>query len=174
MTQFLTTGSLAFLMILTTGCSQTQQQSTAAHDADVKAIAADMLRWQSDFNSRDVAKALTHYADDAIVVVPGAPAASNADSRKALIQEMMSDPALHMTSTECPRIEVAASGDYGYAHCTYAMTVTNPVTKNPIDDRGTVVDIYKKQTDGTWKSISDVASSEVPPAAPPPSASAKK
>jgi ketosteroid isomerase-like protein len=166
MKQLLTAGLTAILVTLAAGCNQTSQQSAATHDADVKAITADMVRWQSDFNTRDLEKALTHYAADAVVVIPGAPAAGNAEARRALIKEMMSDPALHMTSTECPRVEVSGSGDYGYAQCTYAMTITDPVTKKPMNDRGNVVDVYKKQTDGSWKSVSDIATSEVPPPAP--------
>jgi hypothetical protein len=64
---------------------------------------------------------------------------------------------------EYPRYEVASSGDHGFTRCIYAMTVTDPATKKPVQDRGSVVEVYKKQADGYWKSVSDLAASEVPP-----------
>lgn|ERR1035438_9029365 len=163
----LTIVSVIVLFALATGCD-TAAKAPGTHDADIKAMTTDVLRWKSDFNTKDLDKLLSHYADDTVVVVPGMPVAKNAEARRAVIKEMISDPALNMTALDCPRVEVAQSGDYGYAQCTYAMTVTDPVTKKPMNDRGSVVEVYKKQPDGSWKSISDIAASEVPPMLPPP------
>ena len=43
------------------------------------------------------------------------------------------------------------------------MTVTNPKTKKPVDDKGTYVTVFKKQADGNWKAIEDMSTSEVAP-----------
>jgi ketosteroid isomerase-like protein len=167
MTRILTAVSTTFLFALATGCDQAAQQS-GTHDADVKAITDDVLRWKSDFNTKDLDKLLSHYADDTVVVIPGMPVAKNAETRRAAIKEMISDPALNISVLDCPRVEVAKSGDYGFAQCTYAMTVTDPGTKKPMNDKGSVVEVYKKQADGSWKSVSDIAASEVPPPPPAP------
>jgi hypothetical protein len=47
--------------------------------------------------------------------------------------------------------------------------VTDPQTKQIVNDHGSYVTTYRKQPDGTWKAIADIATSEVPPPAPPPS-----
>jgi hypothetical protein len=49
------------------------------------------------------------------------------------------------------------------------MTVTDPNTKQLINDHGTYVTTWRKQPDGTWKAVADIVTSEVPPPAPPPS-----
>jgi hypothetical protein len=43
------------------------------------------------------------------------------------------------------------------------MTVTDPKTKKAITDKGTYVTGYRKQTDGSWKAVSDINTSELPP-----------
>ena len=42
------------------------------------------------------------------------------------------------------------------------MTMTNPKTKKPVEDKGAYITVYKKQADGNWKAIEDVATSEIP------------
>jgi hypothetical protein len=41
--------------------------------------------------------------------------------------------------------------------------VTDPATKQPIHDKGSYATVYKKLADGTWKAVSDIASSATPP-----------
>ncbi len=43
------------------------------------------------------------------------------------------------------------------------MTMTNPKTKKPVEDKGSYVTVYKKQADGNWKAIEDINTSEVAP-----------
>jgi ketosteroid isomerase-like protein len=85
---------------------------------------------------------------------------------------MRADPALNMTALDCPIVQVAKSGDYGYAQCNYSFIVTDPATKKPINDKGGVVEVYKKQADGSWKTVEDIAWSEMAP--PPQPASGKR
>ena len=55
-----------------------------------------------------------------------------------------------------------------YTQGAYTLTLTDPVTKKPINDKGSYVTLYKKQPDGSWKAVSDIASSATPPSPPPP------
>jgi ketosteroid isomerase-like protein len=81
---------------------------------------------------------------------------------------MVADPALSL-KFHATKVEVAKSGDVDYTQGTYTMTVTDPKTKQLIHDHGSYVTTYRKQPDGTWKAVADIATSDVPPPAPPPS-----
>ena len=170
MLRILAAVSAVVLFTFAMGCSQIQQQS-GSHDADVKAITDDVLRWKSDLNTRDIDKALSHYAADTIVVVPGMPVARDAESRRTTLKEMIADPALNLASHECPQVEVSKSGDYGYAQCNDVMTATDPATGKPVTAKSGLVEVYRKQADGSWKTIADIAYPDAPPV---PSAKAGK
>ncbi|HTT65113.1 MAG TPA: hypothetical protein VMG35_24850 [Bryobacteraceae bacterium] len=56
-------------------------------------------------------------------------------------------------------------GDMAYTQGAYTMTMTDPASKKTVNDKGGYVTIYKKQADGSWKAVADIASSSNPPAA---------
>jgi uncharacterized protein (TIGR02246 family) len=154
------------LIALLAGCSDTTV-TTANTDADVKAIKDIEVQWNKDFAAKDGAKLASHYADDAVLMNPGAPPAKGkADIQKA-VTEMVADPAFALTFSN-ESVDVAKAGDMAYTKGVYTMTVTDPVTKKPVNDKGTYLTVYKKQADGSWKSVQDTAVSSVPPPAPPP------
>jgi len=100
-------------------------------------------------------------------MVPGLAAASGKDEIQKMLQGMVSDPALDL-KFEASKIEVANSGDLGYTRGTYTVTMTYSQTKKPIHDHGSYVTTYRKQADGSWKAVADIATSELPITAPAP------
>jgi hypothetical protein len=52
--------------------------------------------------------------------------------------------------------------------------MTDPQTRQVINDHGSYVTTYRKQPDGAWKAVADMATSEVPTPAPPPAPSKKR
>ena len=152
----------AALMI--TACNQAPD----THDADVKAIQSDDLQWNQDFVSKDADKLASHYADDAVLMVPGMPATSGKDAIHTALKQMASDPALSL-KFQASKVDVAKSGDLAYTQGSYTMTVTDPQTNQVINDHGSYVTTYRKQPDGTWKAVADIVTSEVPPPSSAPS-----
>ena len=67
---------------------------------------------------------------------------------------------------QASKVDVAKSGELGYTQGSYKMTVTDPVTHKVVNDHGSYVTAYRKQAEGSWKAVSDIATSEVPPAPP--------
>jgi uncharacterized protein (TIGR02246 family) len=133
----------------------------------MKAIKDDLAQWQKDFAAKDVDKLASHYSDDVLVVNPGSPVLKGREAAKTGYKGIVADPAFSLTF-EISGVEVAKSGDLAYAQGPFKMTMTDPATKKPIEDKGTYLEVYKKQADGSWKSAIDIGSSEVFGAIPAP------
>ena len=144
------------------GCN-TQKPDT--HDADVKAISDGETQWNADWASKDVGKITSHYADEAVVIVPGAEPFNGKAAVADGLKPMVADPALALTF-HANKVDVA--GDLAYTAGSYKMTMTDPATHKVVDDHGSYVTTYRRQADGSWKAVTDIASSAVPPPAPAP------
>jgi uncharacterized protein (TIGR02246 family) len=150
------------MALLTLGCNQAAPDTRAA---DTQALRDLEAGWNQDWASKDAEKLIAHYADDAVLMAPGVAAARGKDAIRKGLAEMVADPALSL-KFQASMVEVARSGDVGYTQGSYTLTVTDSVSKKPITDHGSYVTTYRKQADGLWKAVADIASSEAPPAPP--------
>jgi len=158
----------AAIVVAMSACNQAPQPAAAApdtHDADVKAISDYETQWNSEWAAKDADKVLAHYADDAIVMTPGEAPMKGKDAIKSGLGGMMADKALSL-SFKATKVDVAKSGDLAYTQGDYELTATNPKTHKPVTDHGTYVTTYRKQADGSWKAIVDIATSGPAPAPP--------
>ena len=62
------------------------------------------------------------------------------------------------------KVDVAKSGDLGYSQGTNTWTMTDPKTKKVLTGKGKYVTVFKKQADGNWKAVADIAIEDAPPA----------
>jgi uncharacterized protein (TIGR02246 family) len=169
MKRILSLCAISAIAITLTACNQ----AADTHDADVKAINDTETQWNRDLPTKDLDKLVSYYADDGSLILAGAPPSTGKDAIRAAFKGLLADPAASL-QFHATRAEVAKSGDLGFTQGAYTLTVTDPVSKQPIHDHGTYVTVYRKQADGSWKAVSDVASSEVPPPAPAPAPEKKK
>jgi ketosteroid isomerase-like protein len=120
---------------------------TAAADA-VKAAEDELL---AGFKAKDAKRIVAAYAPDAEIMAPFAPPHGAADAAGDL-----KDPAFALDFTRT-KTDVAASGDLAYTRGTFSITYTNPATKKPENMSGNYVTVFKKQADGSWKAVQDIA-----------------
>jgi uncharacterized protein (TIGR02246 family) len=165
MTRKLFALSTIALVALTMSCAQVPKPADT-HDADVQAIKDIEAQWNKDYEAKDADKVVAHYTDDAVLIAPFAPPFVGKAAIGPALKQMIADPVLTL-KFESTRIEVASGGDMAYTQGSYTMTMTDPSTKKPINDKGSYVTVYKKQADSSWKAISDIASSATPPGPPP-------
>jgi uncharacterized protein (TIGR02246 family) len=112
----------------------------------------------------DIATATSHYADDAVMMMPNAPKVTG----KTAIAEMFTGMMAGMTvkAASFTTNEVLIDGNTAIETGSYNMTL-QPKPKGPeIKDTGKYMTVWKKQSDGTWKVIRDISNSDMP-AAPP-------
>lgn len=153
---------IAVAAVSMVACSQAGADT---READAKALRDKETQWNQDFAAKDVDKLTAHFADDAVLMNPGMPASSGKEAIRKVFTGMAADPALSL-KFQASHVEVARSGDIGFTHGTYTMTLTDPNSKQVVNDHGSYVTTYRKQADGSWKAVSDIATSEVPPPMP--------
>ncbi len=147
-------------------CNPTPPPAPDTHDADVKAITDTEVQANQAWAAKDLEKVMAFYADDAVLMTPGMDAVHGKDAMRAGLKDMLADPAVSLTF-QSSKVDVAKSGDLAYTAGTYKLTVTDPATHKPISDHGNYVTTFRKQADGSWKAVADIASSAVPPMPPP-------
>jgi uncharacterized protein (TIGR02246 family) len=149
--------------LLLTGCN-TAPSPPSAPAVDISAEKTKIrdleTAWAAAAAAKDLDKTVSFYADDAILMAPGSPPAKSKDAIRTSWKQLYDSAKLTFAPD---RIEVSASGDLATTQGSYTMTMVNPKTKKPIEDKGSYLTVYKKQADGNWKAVEDTNASEVAP-----------
>lgn len=157
------------LVLFAAGCGKEEPKDTRA--ADEAAIKNADTLWAKAAASKDVDATIAYYSDDASLLPPNAPMASDKTSIRAAWAGLLGpDTSLSWQAT---KVEAARSGDLGYVMGTYEMESKDAQGKAE-SDRGKFVEIWKKQADGNWKAAVDIFNSDLPVAAAKPAAAVKK
>lgn len=142
------------------------EAATDVRDAGAKALADNEMRWNQEWASKDLERMVAHYADDAVLMAPGMPASTGRETIRTMLKEILADPAVSL-KFHATKIEVSKDGGMAFTQGSYTMTMTDPSSKQVIHDHGSYVTTYRKESDGSWKAVADIANSEIPPAPAP-------
>jgi hypothetical protein len=116
--------ALAGISILPGACSKAVPSMADHSSADEKAIHAAELTWASDWSSGDLDKVLSHYADNAVVKLPGLPTMLGKDSIRPGIAKLLAGGG-YLSMAFAPT--GGGCGDYWASrHGTYSVALTNP------------------------------------------------
>lgn len=108
-----------------------------------------------------------YYTDDAIVLPPNAPSVTGPAAIEAMFKTFPP-----ITAFELKTEEVEGTADLAYVRGRYSMTMSPPGAP-AIADSGKYLEIWRKRSDGSWRSSRDMFSSDVPLPPPPPAAPPK-
>lgn len=117
-------------------------------------------------NAADPAGWASLYTQDAIVLRPHAPAVQG---REAIQQWLATLPPI--SNAKGQGLEIVGHGDLAYLRGTYSMTFSIPGVPTPIDEQGKFLQIYRKQSDGSWKMTREIYNSDLPLPMPAPAPS---
>jgi len=161
-----TLSALAAVALSLSACNPAPTAAPDTHDADVKAISDLEAQTNQAWAAKDADKIMAFYADDAVLMTPGSEVVHGKDGVRTSLKGMLGDSALSLTF-QASKVDVAKSGDLGYTQGSYKLTITDPASHKPINDHGSYVTTFRKQSDGSWKAEADIATSEVQPMPPP-------
>jgi uncharacterized protein (TIGR02246 family) len=128
-------------------------------DADKAAIRAQTASWEKAYNGGDAKGVAAQYAEDALLLPPGAPGVKG---RAAILEFFTKDIAGSKAAGAVfvldPKTDVGVSGNMGWESGTYKVTV-----KGAVVDTGKFLSVSRKK-DGKWLYIRDTWNSDAPPA----------
>jgi ketosteroid isomerase-like protein len=147
----------------TLACSKFPAENTNAGNERTQAEATIRQQddaWLKAIGAKQLDATMSYYGDGAVLLAPNAPIARTKEEiRQFWSQFFASIPAGVPFSYGTTKVEVAGSGDLGYAVGFYTVG-------NPPSDKGKYVEVWKKQADGSWKAIVDTFNSDLPAPAP--------
>jgi uncharacterized protein (TIGR02246 family) len=142
---------------LLAGCARYAEPD--AREADIKALREIEAAWSKDIGAKNLEKWVSYYAEDGSLLLPNSPPVTGRENIRAALEARVADPNFSLTFRPT-RIE--ASEELAYTQGVYAITRTDPRTREAVSDQGKYVTVYKKQADGSWKAVQDMASSDMP------------
>jgi uncharacterized protein (TIGR02246 family) len=154
-------GCLALLLFASACNQQTPADTRAADESTIRELEA---QWSRTAAANDLEGSVSYYSDDASILPPNAPIASGKQAIRAVWASVLG-PGVSL-SWQVSKLEVSRSGDLAYVMGVYQFAQKDPQGK-PVTDHGKVVEVWKKQADGKWKTVADIFNSDLPPSAPP-------
>jgi len=145
-----------------TAKSDSGMAAEAANDPAVvrQSIEAANAKFTDAMSKGDTATMFANYADDATMMMAGAPAWNGRAAIATGLSGMMSQYAV--TNPKFTTWDVMVSGDVAVETGAYEMTMQEK-GKKAINDKGKYLTVWKRQADGSWKIVRDIANTDLPP-----------
>ena len=121
-------------------------------------------QWSATAARNDLDGTVAFYADDAVLLPPNAPIATDRKSIRDSWAELLTPNT--SVSWKWTKIEVAKSGELAYIYGSYKLTMGATSQSGPVNDTGKFLEIWKKQTGGKWRCIVDTYNSDLQVPAP--------
>jgi len=151
---------LAFMVglgVMAGGCSMNVNVDRSGDAAELRKLDE---QWSAAAAKNDLETTLSFYSDDAVVLPGNAPIARDKKAIREIWAGMLAPGTA--VSWKVTKAEVAKSGELGYLYGTYELTMKDAKGGPAVQDKGKLVEIWKKQADGSWKCIVDTYNSDLP------------
>ena len=137
------------VLLAYTGCASSGSQA----DVQSQILQLD-AEWSKAAQDRDVDRAVSFWADDAIVFPPGSPAVVGKAAIREFVMKSFRAPGFSI-SWKTTTVAVSKSGDIAYT------TGTNRVDFNAADGKqvtveGKAVAVWRREKNGLWKCVIDI------------------
>jgi len=152
--------ALSALLADRPGMSAISGSDTAAAETAIRKADAD---WAATARTASVDGWMAFYSADAIVLAPNVQIASDRELVRQTVTSLLTLRHLSI-AWHAIKVEVAASGDLAYLIGVYELRYDD-ASGARVSDRGKLLEIWRKQSDGGWKCSVDTWNSDGPAAA---------
>jgi len=115
-------------------------------------IEAALLTFTKAFNAKDAAAVAAHYTEDAAILPPDSPRVDGRDKIQQFWQGAI-DGGVSDLALEA--VEISESGDFAFEVGKFRLKAPGR-DRNPVDQAGKYIVVWKKGTDGTWQLYRDI------------------
>jgi uncharacterized protein (TIGR02246 family) len=143
---------ITILLALTAISCKQQNVDTKSEGEKVMKLSKE---WSEVASTRDVAKTLSYWAEDAFVMVAGQPPLKGKAAIQQMVEESFKMPGFRI-SWQPQTVEVSESGDMAYLIENSQVSFTDSTGKQ-ITLKNKAVSIWRKQSDGSWKNAVDIS-----------------
>jgi uncharacterized protein (TIGR02246 family) len=145
--------------VMLLGCTVGFAQAAASASADEAAIRAQTTSWEKAYNGGDAKAVAAQYAEEALLLPPGAPGVSGkAAILEFFTKDIADSKAAGAVFVVNPQTDVGVSGNMGWESGTYKVTA-----KGAVVETGKFLSVSRKK-DGKWHYIRDTWNADAPPA----------
>ena len=128
--------------------------------ADEQALRDHIVAWDAAFNQRDIESLVGLYTEDAVYMSQNLPSAVGREEIRASFQaEWEAATAALQNQVD----EIHVSGDLATVRGSGQGMITPSDGSEAFEDRWTWVTVYRRQADGSWKTVWDTWNSDLPP-----------
>ncbi len=142
----------SFLVLMAT---LTYSQVKNDIEADKEAIIEMNKQWDENAMAGNMTANAEQYAEDAVRIGYGIVLVGKKEILKTFKKY---DKHLRLTKNENVIEEINITGDLAVAMGAFSGSTTSLVSGEAVDEKGTWVDVYQRQPDGSWKSLCTVFS----------------
>lgn len=142
------------------GCRAQAEPSLAT--ADTAAIRTVLDAYFDAANAGDASRWAGLYAEDAVMMPPNSPAVVG----RAAIESWLAMLPVRITDAVGTALEVEGAGDVAYVRGTYSMSLQVPGVPESVPQRGKLLQIYARQSGGSWLLARDIWNADATPAGP--------
>jgi ketosteroid isomerase-like protein len=145
-------------ILLASGCGQQAPADTRSVDESV--IRELDVQWAKAATAKDLGGTVSYYADDASLLPPNTTIQTGKPAIHAAWAGLLGS--VDSIGWQPNKIEVSRSSDMAYVIGVYQMA-SKDAAGRPVLDHGKYVEVWKKQTDGNWKTVTDIFNTDLLP-----------
>ncbi len=140
--------TLLFLLFFAS-CTPSVVEETATTEADIGNINKASEEFVAAARANDTEELVSLYAADAVLMSPNEPVSKGSEGIQTWMQSFFDQ--FTMVDFNISAQDVVVTGDWAFRRGNFAMTVSPIVGGEQMQDLGKFVDIWQRQSDGSWK-----------------------